>query len=77
LLLAHARSRISLRISQGDKPKLERKEVLAMKWGEYSEKAADRVTNFALKIFGSRGLYILLVLAALVILSGAGDKWAG
>lgn len=46
-----------------------------MKWGEYSENAADRVTNFALKIFGSRGLYILLVLAALVILSGAGDKW--
>jgi hypothetical protein len=43
-----------------------------MKWGGYSEKAAERIS----KLFGGRGIYILLILAAFVMMSGASDKWA-
>lgn len=46
-----------------------------MKWGEYSDKPAEKVTKFFSKIFGAKGLYILLVLAAFVLLSGADSKW--
>jgi len=46
-----------------------------MKWGKVSEKAVERVERFALRVFGAKGLYILLVLAALILLSGAHDKW--
>ena len=46
-----------------------------MKWGKVSDKAVERVERFALKIFGAKGLYVLLALAALILLSGAGDKW--
>jgi hypothetical protein len=42
-----------------------------MKWGISS----DRATKALNKVLGVRGLYILLALAALVLLSGAGDKW--
>ncbi len=39
-----------------------------MKWGNYPEKLISKLT-------GPKGLFILLSLAALLILSGAGDKW--
>lgn len=42
-----------------------------MKWGISSNRMI-KATN---KVLGIRGLYILLALAALVLLSGASDKW--
>jgi len=42
-----------------------------MKWGTSSDKMIKALS----KVFGVRGLYILLALAALVLLSGASDKW--
>jgi hypothetical protein len=42
-----------------------------MKWGTSSEKMIKALH----KVFGVKGLYILLTLAALVLLSGASDKW--
>jgi hypothetical protein len=42
-----------------------------MKWGISS----NRMTKALSKVLGVKGLYILLALAALVLLSGAGDKW--
>jgi len=39
-----------------------------MKWGKYPEK-------FVKKFVGSKWIFILLSLAALLILSGATDKW--
>jgi hypothetical protein len=42
-----------------------------MKWGISSEK----VMNGLSKVLGVKGLYILLALAALALLSGAADKW--
>jgi hypothetical protein len=44
---------------------------LEMKWGISS----NRMTKALSKVLGVKGLYILLALAALVLLSGAGDKW--
>jgi hypothetical protein len=44
---------------------------LEMKWGISSEK----VMNGLSKVLGVKGLYILLALAALALLSGAADKW--
>ncbi|MBC7093639.1 hypothetical protein H5T53_06505 [Candidatus Bipolaricaulota bacterium] len=45
-----------------------------MKWGT-SSKVADRVERFIVKALGVRGLYVLLALAAFMLLSGANDKW--
>jgi hypothetical protein len=42
-----------------------------MKWGSYSGKAAKLVS----KAIGAKSLYVLLALAALILLSGASDKW--
>lgn len=42
-----------------------------MKWGISSE----RVTKALSKVLGVRGLYTMLALAALVLLSGAAEKW--
>jgi len=39
-----------------------------MKWGKYPEK-------FVTKFLGPKGIFILLTLAALLLLSGASDKW--
>ncbi len=46
-----------------------------MKWGKVSDKAVERVERFTMKLFGAKGLYILLALAAFILLSGANDKW--
>lgn len=46
-----------------------------MKWGKHSEKATERVEKFAARLFSTKGLYVLLALAAFLLLSGAHDKW--
>lgn len=46
-----------------------------MKWGIHASKAESKVTKLLNKAVGNKGFYILLVLAALVLLSGAADKW--
>ncbi len=46
-----------------------------MKWGGYNDKAAEKVTKFVSNLIGARGLYILLVLAMFILLSGAGHKF--
>ncbi len=46
-----------------------------MKWGKVSDKAVERVERFVVRVLGPRGLYILLALAAFILLSGAHDKW--
>ena len=50
-----------------------------LKWesrGEV-EQAQERMNQFFARINSSRVLYVLMMLAAFVILSGAGDKWTG
>jgi hypothetical protein len=56
------------------------KEVIEMlKWGNPTEskQAAERLNKVVSQVAGSRALYLLLVLAAFVLLSGAVDKWTG
>jgi len=48
-----------------------------MKWGEYSNKAAEKVNKFTGKILSVRGVGVLLALAAFAVLSGANWKWTG
>lgn len=44
-----------------------------MKWVPVVEKANRK----ALKVLGVRGMYVLLALLSLLVLSGAYDKWTG
>lgn len=46
-----------------------------MKWGKHSEKATERVERLAAKLLSTKGLYVLLTLAAFLLLSSAGEKW--
>ena len=46
-----------------------------MKWGKASDKAVERVNKFIVKLATSKGFYVLLALAALLLLSSANDKW--
>jgi hypothetical protein len=46
-----------------------------MKWGEYNEQVAERVAGWFSKKIGARVLYILAILSAFVLMSGAHDKW--
>jgi len=50
-----------------------------LKWesGVNIEQAQERMNQFFARISTSRVLYVLMMLAAFVILSGAGDKWKG
>ncbi len=50
-----------------------------LKWGTVAEsnQAAERMNGFLAKIVGSKALYLLVVLASFVLLSGAGDKFGG
>ena len=50
-----------------------------LKWGNPTEskQAAERLNRAVSQIAGSRALYLLLVLAAFVMLSGSFDKWTG
>lgn len=46
-----------------------------MKWGGYSNKAAEKLTETVGKIFGVKGLSILLSIGVFALLSGAIHKW--
>lgn len=46
-----------------------------MKWGIYSQKIQGKIGRLVSKVAGARGFYVLLALAALVLLSGANEKW--
>ncbi len=46
-----------------------------MKWGGNSNKAGEKVTEFVGKVFGARGLSILVTIAAFALLVGAFNKW--
>jgi hypothetical protein len=46
-----------------------------MKWGNSSDKAVERVERFVTNLFSVRGFYLLLALAAFLLLSSATDKW--
>lgn len=42
-----------------------------------AEQAQERLNKAFSRISTSRVLYVLMILAAFVLLSGAGDKWTG
>jgi hypothetical protein len=46
-----------------------------MKWGNQTQKMENRVTKLLQRAISTKGFYILLVLTALVLLSGASEKW--
>ncbi len=46
-----------------------------MKWGEYNGQVAERVAGWVKEKIGARVLYILAIISAFVLMSGAGQKW--
>ncbi|MFP4588385.1 MAG: hypothetical protein ACOCZX_02640 [Candidatus Bipolaricaulota bacterium] len=46
-----------------------------MKWGGNSEEAANKLTEALGNVIGTKGLYILITLAAFALLTGAPIKW--
>jgi len=50
-----------------------------LKWGtlEESNRAAERLNKLVARVVGSKALYLLIVLAAFVLLTGAANKWGG
>ncbi len=48
-----------------------------MKWEGYSMHAGETVNKFLAKAFSRKGLYYLLMIAALGLILGAGWKWHG
>ena len=46
-----------------------------MKWGGNSHKAADKITKTLSKIFGVKGISVLITITAFALLSGAVHKW--
>jgi len=48
-----------------------------MKWEGYNPKASEKVNKLFGKVIGKRGIYYLLMIAALGLLLGAGAKWHG
>ena len=48
-----------------------------MKWGKNSNKAGDKITEFVGKIFGAKGLSILLGISTFALLISAVSKWGG
>lgn len=46
-----------------------------MKWEACANKAERRIARLLTRVAGIRGFYTLLVLAALVLLTGASEKW--
>ncbi len=48
-----------------------------MKWGSNSKNAGERLTKFISKIFGVKGVSVLLVIATFALLAGASFKWGG
>ena len=50
-----------------------------LKWSTVAEssQAAERVSGLIARVAGIKALYLLVVLASFVLLSGANDKWGG
>lgn len=50
-----------------------------MKWGtmQDNEHAAQQVNGFFTRVIGSKAVYALAMLAAFLLMSGAGHKWTG
>lgn len=46
-----------------------------MKWGIQSHTIKNKITAFLGRFVGASGLYVFLVLTALALLAGAGEKW--
>lgn len=46
-----------------------------MKWGEGSNKAGEKITDIVGKVFGARGLSILLGISIFALLVGGINKW--
>ena len=46
-----------------------------MKWGGNSNKAGEKITELVGKVFGARGLSILLGISTFALLVGAIHKW--
>jgi len=46
-----------------------------MKWGEHSDKAANKITELVGNVFGAKGLSILLGIATFSLLASATWKW--
>lgn len=47
-----------------------------MKWGEYNEQVAERVAGWVKAKVGAKVLYILAIISAFVLMSGAPTKWS-
>ncbi|MBI1742244.1 hypothetical protein HYR54_04160 [Candidatus Acetothermia bacterium] len=47
-----------------------------MKWGDETDRVSEKATVALMKIVGSTGLYILLLITTFVLLSGADSKWS-
>lgn len=47
-----------------------------MKWATYSNKAELQIARPLARVVGAKEGYTLLVLAALVLLTGASEKWS-
>lgn len=48
-----------------------------MKWQGHNEQAANRVTDFAAKVFKGRSILVLTVLTAVIVTAAASYKWGG
>jgi hypothetical protein len=48
-----------------------------MKWQGHNEKAADRVTDFVVKVFKGRSILVLTALTAVIVTAAASHKWGG
>jgi len=46
-----------------------------MKWGEDSDKTANKITELVGNVFGAKGISVLLSIAAFALLAGASFKW--
>lgn len=48
-----------------------------MKWQGYNNKAAEKVNGLVAKVVSNRTGYILVTLAALIVVAAASNKWGG
>ena len=46
-----------------------------MKWGRYNSHAGEKLNKFFGKLLGKKGVYYLLMIAALGLILSAGQKW--
>ena len=48
-----------------------------MKWQGYEKKATDKVNGLVIKVTNSRSIFVMVALAALVVVAAATNKWGG